>query len=249
MTDVAYTRRAYDAHGQEYHEKRQSPRRNFWNLFIDTPAMAALLKRAVRGKRVLDAGCGSGIFTGKLKTWGAKVTGCDLSKTLVEIARREHPGIPFLVCDAQKTPFKTGSFDIVSSNLLLHYFKDPTPFLREMRRVLRPGGRLIFSFHHPFNEGVTKIRIGNRTGYDLTASCTPYFHNKQYTWTMISGTMEMISYHHTFEHVATALHKAGFVIELIKEPRPAPKTRKYGPKHYDRTTRYPSFCVIQARKE
>jgi hypothetical protein len=64
---------------------------------------------------------------------------------------------------------------------------------------------------------------------------------------MLDG-MNMISYHHTFENISKALSNAGFVIELIIEPQPVKNSKKYDPKSYERTVKYPSFMIIKARK-
>jgi hypothetical protein len=61
--------------------------------------------------------------------------------------------------------------------------------------------------------------------------------------------MDMISYHHTFENITKSLQKAGFVVELIIEPQPIKNSKKYDEKSYNRTIMFPSFCIIQARKD
>ncbi len=244
MTDIKYTRNIYNKFGKKYRAKRLVPNTNFWNEFIEIPAMENLLKRIVKNKEVLDLGCGSGMFTYKLKRFGAHVVGADLSKTLITIAKRDYPGIKFYVSDAQKTTFKKNSFNIVSSSLMIHYIKDLKLLFREVSRILRKNGQFVFSFHHPLNEITKKIKIDEKTEYILS----PYFNNNKYTWQMLEG-MEMISYHHTFENIIRALSQAGFDTELIVEPQPKRNSKKYDPKSYDRTINYPSFCIIKARKK
>jgi ubiquinone/menaquinone biosynthesis C-methylase UbiE len=243
MTDINYTKRMYDKFGQEYHKKRLAPHNSFWNEFIEFPAMESILKGMVKNKKVLDLGCGSGIFTRKLQIYGAKIIGFDLSKTLIDIARKDYPKIQFYVGDAQKTPFRKNSFEIVSSSLMIHYIKNLNPLFKEVNRILCKNGAFVFSFHHPLNEVMTKIRIEKK----ITYSIKPYFNNDKYTWSMLDG-MNMISYHHTFENISKALSNAGFVIELIIEPQPVKNSKKYDPKSYERTVKYPSFMIIKARK-
>jgi ubiquinone/menaquinone biosynthesis C-methylase UbiE len=181
MTDVSYTRKIYDDFGKQYHEKRLIPNKNFWNEFIEVPAMESLLKNAVKNKQVLDLGCGSGIFTNRLKTYGANIVGSDLSKTLIEIAKKDFPKIPFYVGDAQKTTFKKDSFDIVCSSLMIHYIKDLNKLFKEVSRILKKDGKFVFSFHHPLNEITKKLKLEDRTEYIIT----PYFHNDKYIYIYI----------------------------------------------------------------
>ena len=58
----------YDQHGEHYHAKRQNGQKSLWNEYLDIPAMTELLKQHIDGCDVLDLGCGSGIFTTKVKT-------------------------------------------------------------------------------------------------------------------------------------------------------------------------------------
>ena len=111
-----------------------------------------MLAGDVAGRRILDAGCGAGPLSAALRDRGAIVTGFDKSAGMVELARRR------LGDDADlqvaelggPLPFPDGTFDDVTASLVLHYLQDWGPALTELRRVLKPGGRLIASVHHPF---------------------------------------------------------------------------------------------------
>jgi ubiquinone/menaquinone biosynthesis C-methylase UbiE len=96
------------------------------------------------GLDVLDVGCGQGIDLARYSRAGANVTGVDLTPRHVELARlhlatMELPGTVVLG-DAERLPFDDASFDRVSSNGVLHHTPDIAAGLREIRRVLRPGG-------------------------------------------------------------------------------------------------------------
>ncbi len=237
------TKAQYDEFGGAYHAKRDDPSRSFYNTFVDVPAMTALLEGAVAGRRVLDLGCGSGIPAGRMASWGAGVKGVDISDTMVEIARREQPGIDFVVGDAADLPYGDGEFDLVVSSLVMHYFDDLAPLFGEVSRVLRPGGGLLFSFHHPMME-VIEGRELEGGGVEYLAA--EYFHNDPYQFGVAPG-MELTAYHHSFEDVFAALAAAGFRVDLLQEPRPAPESRRYNKQIYDQISRYPSFCIIGAR--
>ena len=101
----------------------------------------------------LDVACGSGKLTAELvKTSGPKgrVVGLDFSPQMLEIARRDHPGIEFLEGDALELPFGDGSFDVSTIAFGLRNLADPVRGLREMQRVVKPGGRsVILEFVRP----------------------------------------------------------------------------------------------------
>jgi ubiquinone/menaquinone biosynthesis C-methylase UbiE len=97
------------------------------------------------GRDVLDVGCGQGIDLVEYASAGARVTGVDLTPRHVDLARThiEAMGLAATVVqgDAERLAFADASFDIVSSNGVLHHTPDMPAALREIHRVLRPGGR------------------------------------------------------------------------------------------------------------
>jgi len=98
----------------------------------------------VLGEAVLDLGCGVGEFTAALAEHGAFVTGCDVAETALALAGRRHPGIEF-VLTGEELPFADESFDVVWAGEVLEHVQDGLGLLAEVRRVLRPGGRLLLS--------------------------------------------------------------------------------------------------------
>ena len=90
--------------------------------------------------RVLDLGCGSGVFTNILAKRGFSAIGVDISPAMVRRAQVKYPAVEFAVGDAEKLPFPDGSFDGVLLSGLLHHFPDPSACLNEVRRVLKAGG-------------------------------------------------------------------------------------------------------------
>lgn len=103
----------------------------------------------VRGKRIVDFGCGSGGNSVLLANRGAHVMGIDISADLVGIARRRMAvngradGADFLVASAHDLPLPDGSIDVVFGIAILHHL-DLRQVSREVHRILRPGGRAIF---------------------------------------------------------------------------------------------------------
>ncbi|MBQ0832204.1 MAG: malonyl-ACP O-methyltransferase BioC [Marinobacter sp.] len=98
--------------------------------------------------RALDLGCGTGWFTRRLAGLGGvgSVMGMDLSPGMVEQAgASEFPDVAWVVADAEAIPLPNESCDLIFSNLMIQWCADPSLVLRECRRVLRPGGRLMVS--------------------------------------------------------------------------------------------------------
>jgi ubiquinone/menaquinone biosynthesis C-methylase UbiE len=97
-------------------------------------------------QRVLDVGCGQGIDLVQYAAAGARVTGIDLTPRHAELAERHLAALGLegevVVGDAESLPFPDSGFDRVSSNGVLHHTPDIEQALREIRRVLRPGGEV-----------------------------------------------------------------------------------------------------------
>jgi ubiquinone/menaquinone biosynthesis C-methylase UbiE len=97
------------------------------------------------GQRVLDVACGTGALTQAVAervASGGAVTGLDVNPEMLAVARRKHAAIEWRDGRAESLPFANASFDAVVSQFGLMFFDDRVAALREMRRVLRPGGRL-----------------------------------------------------------------------------------------------------------
>ena len=108
----------------------------------------------IEPRRILDIGCGTGYFTGLLrqKFKKADLLALDLSAAMTAKARSSMPRrLPwhgrnrYLAADAIHLPLKAASFDLVCSNLTMQWIAEPEQMLAEMRRVLAPGGLLLFS--------------------------------------------------------------------------------------------------------
>jgi SAM-dependent methyltransferase len=97
------------------------------------------------GQRVLDVACGTGALTAAVAgrvSPGGKVLGLDASPEMLAVARRKRPDIEWHLGRAESLPFADASFDAVVSQFGLMFFEDRAAALREMQRVLRPGGQL-----------------------------------------------------------------------------------------------------------
>src|SRR5205085_4649748 len=144
------TREFFDRVEQHRYEKE-------WHI----PAAASF--ESTRGLRVLEIGCGVGTDGLQFARAGATYTGVDLTEAAVDLARKnfESAGMPgqFRMSDAERLDFTDESFDIVYSHGVLHHTPDIEAAVREIHRVLKPGGRAIVMLYH---RGSYNYRIGIR---------------------------------------------------------------------------------------
>jgi demethylmenaquinone methyltransferase/2-methoxy-6-polyprenyl-1,4-benzoquinol methylase len=118
---------------------------------------ARLWRRAVAqavdarpGEWVLDLAAGTGTSSTPFQQAGANVVACDFSLGMLEVGRQRNPYLDFAAGDATKLPFKDAVFDAVTISFGLRNVEDTTAALRELRRVTKPGGRLLVcEFSHP----------------------------------------------------------------------------------------------------
>jgi ubiquinone/menaquinone biosynthesis C-methylase UbiE len=145
---LADTRTSYDTVAASYAEQVR-------NLLDETPyeravlALFADLVRATGGGPVADVGCGPGRITAHLSELGVDTFGIDLSPAMIESARREHPGLRFEVGSMTDLDLSDASMaGLVAWYSLIHIPDDEIgSVLTHFRRVLRPGGPLLLSFH------------------------------------------------------------------------------------------------------
>lgn len=96
--------------------------------------------RKAEGKKVLDAGAGTGRLSMKLKKAGAEVTALDLSPEMLDKLRKKDSSIPAIVGDVEEMPFEENTFDMAFSSLTLVHLKKIEPLLDEVYRVLKDDG-------------------------------------------------------------------------------------------------------------
>ncbi|MEW2519913.1 demethylmenaquinone methyltransferase [Actinacidiphila alni] len=102
------------------------------------------------GERVLDLGAGTGTSSLPFVAAGASVVPCDFSLGMLREGKKRRPELPLTAGDATRLPFADGVFDAVTISFALRNVQDTAAALREMRRVARPGGRLVIcEFSHP----------------------------------------------------------------------------------------------------
>jgi SAM-dependent methyltransferase len=217
--DLAVTN-DYDSFAEAYSAENEA---GLINAYYERPAMLDLAGD-VTGRRILDAGCGSGPLFAALRDRGAIMTGIDKSTGMLELARRRlGDDADLQVADlGSPLPFRDGTFDDVTASLVLHYLEDWGPALTELRRVLKPGGRLIVSVDHPFAITLMHHEAGRETDYFATSSRTE-------EWTLGGQPVPMSFWQRPLHAMTDAFTAAGFRIAVISEPAPAPAAREVFP--------------------
>lgn len=175
----------------------------------------------VRGLAVLDAGCGTGYLSAKLRDQGARVTGIDFSERMIAIARAEHPDMDFRVdsCSDLAT-IDDAHFDLVIANYVLMDTPELGQTMQAFHRVLRPGGVAVVVFSHPcFPQGRATV-AGEETCYYWSF---PYFEPRKCIdppWAHFQS--EFIWFHRPLSDYWKAFTAAGFGVVDFEEPRISP---------------------------
>jgi ubiquinone/menaquinone biosynthesis C-methylase UbiE len=201
----------YDGFAAAYSARNET---SLFNAYYERPEMIRLAGD-VAGLDVLDAGCGSGPLMEALRAKGAAVSGFDLSPAMVDLARRRLGADADLsVADlGAPLPYPDDRFDLVVVSLALHYVEDWASALAEIRRVLRPGGRLTVSVIHPM---VYAIVYPDADYFALTRYSEDYDYGDETVW--------MTYWHRPLQDVLNAFIEAGFRIRAVTEPPPAEDT-------------------------
>jgi ubiquinone/menaquinone biosynthesis C-methylase UbiE len=206
---------AYNSFAEAYSAQSET---SLINGYYMHPAIVSLAGDVV-GRRILDAGCGAGPIAAALSDRGATVTGFDSSAGMLELAsRRLGPDADLRIADlADPLPFPDDTFDDVIAALVLHYLEDWSGPLAELRRVLKPGGRLIAAVDHPFAIQLMHQQQGAKPSYFQTRGWTE-------EWTFDGHSAPMTFWTRPLHAMTDAFTAAGFRIAVISEPPPAPET-------------------------
>lgn len=172
----------------------------------------------VRGQRILELGCGAASAGRWLVTQGAQVISLDVSAGMLRHAQdlNNHSGVPvpLVQADAATLPFAAESFDIVCTAFgAVPFIDDSARVMREVHRVLRPGGRWVFSVTHPMRW----IFLDDPTEHGLFAVHS-YFDRRPYVEYDENGVATYVEHHRTLGDRIRELVAAGFVLTDLIEP-------------------------------
>jgi len=191
--------------------------------------------------RTLEVGCGEGRVARDLAERGCRVTALDTAAALVRHARAADATSAYLVAEGARLPLRSGCFDLVVAYNSLQVVDDMPASVQECARVLRRGGYLCFCVAHPVTD-LGDWSDADPPGFTLRSR---YFENVRVDDPVVRDGLHMTfrGWTYALEDYAVALHDAGFVIEIIREPRPTTGTR------YRRWSELPLFMNVRAVKK
>jgi GrpB-like predicted nucleotidyltransferase (UPF0157 family) len=191
--------------------------------------------------RVLDAGCGPGVYSEWLLDHGAEVTGVDCSEAMIKLAKERTKGRgAFYVADLTEPidMLSDSEFDMVVCPLALDYIHDWVPTLEEFNRVLKDHGRLLLSCGHPCSSRGSG-NLGN------------YFAIRKVEETGGAGFSKRFSmprFHHSLSSIFSLLVGSGFAVDRVVEPEPTQYLKETDADLYRRLLRQPlSLCVLSTK--
>ncbi len=206
---------------------------NRFQLELTGPAVERLL--AVRpGERILDVGCGNGVFARRLAHLGARVVAIDASARFLELARLRSQDVPhridYRLVDAtdeeQLLSLGQGRFDALLCSMVLMDMPMIDPLLRASSRLLAPGGRFVIAVQHPaFNSNAVRLCAETETGGDGLEITTHAVKVSDYLEVpagkgtgMPGEPLPHWYFHRPLHELFGAFFQAGYVLDALEEP-------------------------------
>jgi len=231
-----------------------------WSDFVGTgkdsgkkiivPGIVSLLpEKKETSEMALDVCCGEGYYARMLHEIGYKVSGVDISEKMIEVARGKSPGIEYHCSDAADMPFLTSDFfDLTVCSMGLIDTPDLGGTLKEIHRVMKPGGCLIVSIIHPcFDRPRTGAWVKDSEGRKLHFKVDNYMREETITinWDMkrLKYPFETIGYHRTMSTYLNALIENGLCIDKVLEPY-LDQNGEIDEEEF----RVPNFLIVRCRK-
>ena len=254
--DSDSVRRQWDIASEAYAEFQE---RGFdhYRLHFFGPAMLDACGD-VSGATVLDLGCGAGYFSRKMAKRGAcRVVGIDISRNQITHANRyeerERLGIEYVVSDAADAVegIAEASFDLVTACVSLVDMPNPGRVIRGAYRVLRDGGRIIFTNTHPVTDTMSREWVRDSDGNKIGLKIGDYFDETPFVcnWTgdRFKYPYQTTGNNFTLQRWMRWVINAGFTIEDFIEPYAPDEVVEHYP-DLDDTRIIPTFLIVVGRK-
>lgn len=213
---------------------------------------AALLgpQESLSGLDVLEIGAGAAQCSRWLAAQGARPVALDLSHRQLQHALRIADGrsltFPLIQADAGALPFADGSFDLACSAYgAIPFVADPVRVFREVRRVLRPGGRWVFSVTHP-----VRWAFPDEPGPEGLTAASSYFDRTPYVEQDERGNAVYVEHHRTLGDRVRDLVAGGFrLVDLVEPEWPAWNTQEWGGWSPLRGTLIPGTAIFVCERD
>ncbi len=184
----------------------------------------------MNGKSVLDLGCGDGYDLSRIKLKGALICGIDSSQEMIEIAQQKNPEGNIKIGYFDNIPFADHSFDVVISKWSFQQSMDIDSIYREIARVIKANGQLVYLSAHPIRQFIDK----KRTGKD-------YFKKEIVEAVFFDGQLREKSPSHTMNEYLSPTFFKFFILESYEEGNDRGAEKVDG-------DIYPSYFIIKARR-
>ncbi|KAB2331672.1 class I SAM-dependent methyltransferase [Bacillus mesophilum] len=221
--------------------RKESP-----NIVIELPALLNMMGN-IENQRILDIGCGdASLGEMLLQNKGNTYTGVDGSESMCQKAKESlgnHPGCKILQSSIEDFDFETEVYDLVVSQLALHYIEDLQSAVNRIFSCLKQGGRFIFSVQHPLLTSSAKSMQSGGPRSDWIVD--DYYHTGKRVEPWIGA--HVVKYHRTMEDYFSILQQAGFKINGMSEARPL-KENFDEEAEYERRMRIPLFLLFSCVK-
>ncbi len=213
-----------------------------------TEAEAGLLGpvEALVGRRVLEVGCGAAQCSRWLAARGVAAVGVDISVNQLQHARRVDPPADIVAATAPALPFRDAAFDAAFASYgAIQFVGDLPRLFDEVRRVLVPGGRWVFSVTHPI-----RWAFPDDPGPAGLSASGSYFDRTPYVERDGSGAAVYVEFHRTIGGYVSSLVASGFSIDTIVEPEwPDWNDATWGGWSPLRGTHLPGTLIIRCRAD
>lgn len=233
LTDLnEETRHAWDQNAALWDERMGDTGNDFQRLLI-APASERLLNLQP-GERVLEIGCGNGVFARRMAELGAQVLATDFSASLLDLARRRTrqyaDRLEYRLLDAthedEILALGMHAFDAAVCNMAIMDMAEIDPLMRGIRQVVKPGGRFVFSLRHPCFNHAGMAHCAEESTSDgefvttLSVRVTTYLHARPQKGIAMIG--QPSAAHYCFDrplHILfNACFRAGLVLDGLEEP-------------------------------
>ena len=258
MNTEKYTKRIYNKFGKQYQDTRDKKSINrVYYEYLELPNMIKAAGK-IKNKKLLDIECGARIHIKKYLKKGAIVSGLDISRTMLDLAKERVPSVQFKLGSINKIPFDSSYFDIITASLIIDYINNLDKAFKEVARVLKKGGLFYYS-----NESMFSTARGFYEDKNVFVRGIGHYKNKKtgkivffgdafqeglVKWDMLPG-MDMYTYHKTFRTQLKSLINAGFELIDLIDCKPTYEFKKRNLIQHERFSKLPLFAIFVARKK